>query len=213
MNLDNLKKNLADLRNLNPKTPGAWPWSAKIMAFVALFVAVIVAGAMLLWQNEWETLTKVRQEEGQLKETFLNKKRQAINLDLIKKQLTETQESFGALLKQLPSKSEMDALLTDINQAGLGRGLQFELFRPGAEKMEGAFAELPITIKVTGNYDDIGKFSSDIAMLPRIVTLNDIGISPSGNVLSMDAVAKTFRYLDEAEVAAQKKATKAGAKK
>ena len=131
MNLHDLKKNLADLRNLNPKTPGAWPWSAKIMAFVALFVAVVVAGAMLLWQSEWETLTRVQQEEGQLKETFLNKKRQAINLDLIKKQLTETQESFGALLKQLPSKSEMDALLTDINQAGLGRGLQFELFRPG----------------------------------------------------------------------------------
>lgn len=213
MNLHDLKKNLADLRNLNPKTPGAWPWSAKIMAFVALFVAVVVAGAMLLWQSEWETLTRVQQEEGQLKETFLNKKRQAINLDLIKKQLTETQESFGALLKQLPSKSEMDALLTDINQAGLGRGLQFELFRPGAEKMEGAFAELPITIKVTGNYDDIGKFSSDIAMLPRIVTLNDIGIAPGSNGLTMDAVAKTFRYLDEAEVAAQKKAAKAGAKK
>jgi type IV pilus assembly protein PilO len=213
MNLDDLKKNLVDLKNLNPKTPGAWPWSAKIMTFVALFVAVVVAGALLLWQNEWETLTQVKQEEGQLKETFLNKKRQAINLDLIKKQLTETQESFGALLKQLPSKSEMDALLTDINQAGLGRGLQFELFRPGAEKMEGAFAELPITIKVTGNYDDIGKFSSDIAMLPRIVTLNDISITPVGNGLSMDAVAKTFRYLDEAEVAAQKKTAKAGAKK
>jgi type IV pilus assembly protein PilO len=213
MTLDDLKKNLADLRNLNPKTPGAWPWPAKIMAFVALFVAVVVAGAMLLWQDEWDTLTRVKQEEGQLKETFLNKKRQAINLDLIKKQLTETQESFGALLKQLPSKSEMDALLTDINQAGLGRGLQFELFRPGAEKMEGAFAELPITIKVTGNYDDIGRFSSDIAMLPRIVTLNDIGITPGSNGLTMDAVAKTFRYLDEAEVAAQKKAAKAGAKK
>ena len=213
MNLDNLKKNLADLKNLNPKTPGAWPWSAKIMAFVALFVAVVVAGALLLWQNEWETLTKVRQEESQLKESFLNKKRQAINLDLIKKQLTETQESFGALLKQLPSKSEMDALLTDINQAGLGRGLQFELFRPGVERMEGAFAELPITIRVTGNYDDIGKFSSDIAMLPRIVTLNDISIAPEGNMLSMDATAKTFRYLDDAEVAAQKKAANAGAKK
>ena len=213
MNLDDLKKSLADLKSLNPKTPGAWPWSAKIIAFVAMFVAVVVAGAFLLWQSEWETLTKAREEEGQLKETFLNKKRQAINLDLIKKQLTETQESFGALLKQLPSKSEMDALLTDINQAGLGRGLQFELFRPGAERMEGAFAELPITIKVTGNYDDIGKFSSDIAMLPRIVTLNDIAISSSGTGLAMDAVAKTFRYLDESEIAAQKKAAQAGAKK
>jgi type IV pilus assembly protein PilO len=163
---------------------------------------------LLLWQSEWENLTKVRAEEGQLKETFLSKKRQAINLDLIKKQLTETQESFGALLKQLPSKSEMDALLTDINQAGLGRGLQFDLFKPGPEQMQGAFAEQPITIKVTGNYDDIGRFASDIAMLPRIVTLNNISINPAGNVLAMDATAKTFRYLDEAEVAAQKQAAK-----
>ena len=192
MNLDGLKKSLVDLKNLNPKTPGAWPWPAKIIAFVAMFIAVVVAGALLLWQNEWEALTKVKQEEGQLKEAFLNKKRQAINLDLIKKQLTETQESFGALLKQLPSKSEMDALLTDINQAGLGRGLQFDLFKPGAEKMEGAFAELPITIKVTGNYDDLGKFSSDIAMLPRIVTLNDISIAPGGNGLSMERRRKNF---------------------
>ena len=131
---------------------------------------------------------------------------------MIKKQLTETQESFGALLKQLPNKSEMDALLTDINQAGLGRGLQFDLFRPGPETVNGSFAEQPITIKVTGNYDDIGKFSSDIAMLPRIVTLNDISIIPgAGGVLTMDATAKTFRYLDEAELATQKKP--AGAKK
>jgi type IV pilus assembly protein PilO len=217
MNLDDLKQSLVDLKNLNPKTPGAWPWSAKIIAFVAMFVAVVAAGAFFLWQSEWDSLTKARAEEVQLKETFLNKKRQAINLDLIKKQLTETQESFGALLKQLPSKSEMDALLTDINQAGLGRGLQFELFRPGAEKMEGAFAELPITIKVTGNYDDIGRFASDISMLPRIVTLNNISITPSGNGLSMDAIAKTFRYLDESEIAAQKaaqkKAVKAGARR
>jgi type IV pilus assembly protein PilO len=206
MNSDDLKKSLADLKNLNPKTPGAWPWLAKIMAFSALFVAVIVAGAWFIWQDQWSTLTKARQEEGQLKETYLLKKRQAINLDLIKKQLVETQESFGALLKQLPSKSEMDALLTDINQAGLGRGLQFDLFRPGAEKLEGAFAEQPITIKVTGSYDDIGKFSSDIAMLPRIVTLNDISIAPLNTELSMSATAKTFRYLDPAEVAAQKAA-------
>jgi type IV pilus assembly protein PilO len=213
MNLDDLKKNLAELKNLNPKTPGAWPWSAKIIAFVLMFAAVVVAGALLIWQDQWDTLTKVKQEEGQLKETFLIKKKQAINLDLIKKQLTETQESFGALLKQLPSKSEMDALLTDINQAGLGRGLQFDLFRPGPETMNGAFAEQPITIKVTGNYDDLGKFSSDIAMLPRIVTLNDIAITPIGGGLSMDATAKTFRYLDDSEVAAQKKTVKPGGAK
>jgi type IV pilus assembly protein PilO len=222
MNLDGLKKNLADLKSLNPKTPGAWPWSAKIIAFLAMFIAVVVAGALLIWQDQMETLSRIQEEEGQLKETFLNKKRQAINLDLIKKQLNETQESFGALLKQLPSKSEMDALLTDINQAGLGRGLQFELFRPGAETMNGAFAEQPITIKVTGNYDDIGKFSSDIAMLPRIVTLNDIAINPTTKttdtkssevVLSMDTIAKTFRYLDESELAAQKAAELAAQKK
>ena len=184
---------------------------------MALFASLVVAGALLIWQSQWEELSKVQEEEGRLKETFLNKKRQAINLDLIKKQLNETQESFGALLKQLPSKSEMDALLTDINQAGLGRGLQFELFRPGAETKNGVFAEQPITIKVTGNYDDIGKFSSDIAILSRIVTLNDIAIAPTGNGLSnglsMDATAKTFRYLDESELATQKKSAQpAGAK-
>lgn len=209
MNLDDMKRSLDDLKHLNPKTPGAWPWPVKITAFLAMFVVVVVAGALLIWQDQWETLGKAQQEEITLKETFLNKKKQAINLDLIKKQLTETQESLGALLKQLPSKSEMDALLTDINQAGLGRGLQFELFKPGPEKMNGAFAEQPIAIKVTGNYDDIGKFSSDIAMLPRIVTLNDISINPGSNGLTMDAVARTFRYLDETEVAAQKKLEKA----
>jgi type IV pilus assembly protein PilO len=204
---------LADLKNLNPKKPGSWPWPAKIIAFAAMFVCVVVAGALLIWQGQWEELSKSKLEEDQLKENFLLKKRQAINLDLIKKQLTETQESFGALLKQLPSKSEMDALLTDINQAGLGRGLQFDLFRPGPERVDGAFTEQPITIKVTGNYDDIGKFASDIAMLPRIVTLNDIAITPiGGGALTLDATAKTFRYLDEAEVAAQKKAKPAGAK-
>jgi type IV pilus assembly protein PilO len=206
---------LDDLKNLNPKNPGAWPWPAKIIAFIALFSSVVIAGALFDWQAEWENLQTIEQDEIKLKETFLAKKKEAINLDLIKKQLTETQESFGALLKQLPSKSEMDALLTDINQAGLGRGLQFELFRPGAEKVNGAFAEQPITIKVTGNYDDLGKFSSDISMLPRIVTLNDIAITPAGGGLSMNAIAKTFRYLDEEEVAAQKQAAKPakGAKK
>jgi type IV pilus assembly protein PilO len=205
--------NLRDLKNLNPKKPGMWPWPAKIIAFGALFAIVVVAGATLIWQGQWTDLNRARAEEEQLKRNFLAKKREAINLDLIKKQLTETQESFGALLKQLPSKSEMDALLTDINQAGLGRGLQFELFKPGPETMNGSFAVQPITIKVTGNYDDLGKFSSDIAMLPRIVTLNDLSINPiSGSgLLSMEATARTFRYLDEAELAAQQK--KSGAKK
>lgn len=206
--------NLDDLKNLNPKTPGSWPLLAKLVAFAMMFLAVVGVGVVLDSQNQWDTLKASKAEEETLKETFLSKKRQAVNLDLIKKQLLETQESFGALLKQLPNKSEMDALLTDINQAGLGRGLQFELFRPGPETIRGSFAEQPITIKVTGSYDDLGKFSSDISMLPRIVTLNEISIAQSGSVLSMDATAKTFRYLDDDEVAAQKKTAKpAGANK
>jgi len=200
--------NLDELRNLNPNKPGEWPWKAKLLAFGAMFVGVLILAALLDWQDQWESLNVSKAKEDTLKEAFLIKKSQAINLDLMKKQLLDTQESFGALLKQLPNKSEMDALLTDINQAGLGRGLQFELFRPGSEVMNGSFAEQPITIKVTGNYDDLGKFSSDIAMLPRIVTLNEISIKPAGGALVMEAIAKTFRYLDDEEIAAQKKAAR-----
>ena len=203
--------NLNDFKNLNPKAPGAWPLPAKVVTFAMMFAGVLVLGTLLDLEGQWEDLQKVKAEEATLKETFLSKKQQAINLDLIKKQLLDTQESFGALLKQLPNKSEMDALLTDINQAGLGRGLQFDLFRPGGEVINGAFAEQPITIKVTGNYDDLGRFSSDISMLPRIVTLNDISIVQTGGVLTMDATAKTFRYLDEEELSAQKRAAKAAA--
>ena len=168
-------KLVEELKNINPKNPGSWPWLVKITAFVVIFVAVVAAGAVFDWQGQWDEYSQAKAEEVQLKQTFLVKKKEAINLDLIKKQLVETQQSFGALLKQLPNKSEMDALLTDINQAGLGRGLQFELFRPGAESVTGVLTVQPITIKVTGNYDDIGKFASDISQLPRIVTLNEIG--------------------------------------
>ena len=205
-----------ELKNVDPKTPGSWPWLVKTTAFVSMFLVVVVVGAIFFLQGEWDELQGVRQEEEKLRDTYLSKKREAINLDIIKKQLIDTQQSFGALLKQLPSKSEMDALLTDINQAGLGRGLQFDLFKPGPEVATGVFTEQPITIKVTGNYDDLGKFASDISQLPRIVTLNNIGVVPgAGGVLSMDAVAKTYRYLDEDELAAQKRAAKAaaGAKK
>jgi type IV pilus assembly protein PilO len=205
-----------ELKNVDPKTPGSWPWLVKIFSFVVIFLIVVVAGAIAFWQGEWETLQGVKQEEEKLRDTFLSKKREAINLDIIKKQLIDTQQSFGALLKQLPSKSEMDALLTDINQAGLGRGLQFDLFKPGPEAATGVFTEQPITITVTGNYDDLGKFASDISQLPRIVTLNDIAVAPGATgVLTMNATAKTYRYLDEDELAAQKRAAKAaaGAKK
>lgn len=206
--------NFDEFKNLNPNKPGEWPWKVKFVAFALMFVAVLFVAALLDWQDQWQSLSDAKAKETALKDTFLLKKSQAVNLDLIKKQLLETQESFGALLKQLPNKSEMDALLTDINQAGLGRGLQFELFRPAPEAINGSFAEQPITIKVTGNYDDLGKFASDISMLPRIVTLNEISVKPANGTLTMEAIAKTFRYLDEEELAAQKKAAKAeGAKK
>lgn len=203
--------NLDELKNLNPQDPGSWPWSAKMLAFIAMFASAIAIGVMLDTKDQWDGLQVVQSEEESLKVIFLDKKKQAINLDLIKKQLLETQESLGALLKQLPNKSEMDALLTDINQAGLGRGLQFDLFRPGVESViDGSFVEQPIVIKVTGNYDDLGKFASDISMLPRIVTLNEIAINPGQGALNLEAIAKTYRYLDENEVAAQKKTASVG---
>ncbi len=202
-----MKIDFEELKNLNPQNPGAWPWTAKILASALLFFVVIILGGVLDWNTQWETYQTVSGQEPGLKETFLARKKEAINLDLMKKQLLETQDSFGALLKQLPNKSEIPALLTDINQAGLGRGLMIDLFRPGSEAVvDGTFAEQPISIKVSGSYDDIGKFASDIASLPRIVTLSQIEISLTGNGLSMDALAKTYRYLDESELAAQKKA-------
>lgn len=210
----NLKIFLEELKNIDPKTPGSWPLPIKLASFLGMFLVVVAAGAVLDWQDQWNALTSIREQENKLKDTFLAKKKQAVNLDLIKKQLIDTQQSFGALLKQLPSKSEMDALLTDINQAGLGRGLQVDLFRPGPEVPTGVFTEQSIAIKVTGNYDDLGRFASDISQLPRIVTLNNISIAPVGGQLTMDTTAKTYRYLDEDELAAQKKTAKpAGAKK
>lgn len=205
-------KFLEVLKNIDPKKPGSWPWLIKFVSFLAILLLIVTLGAFFDWQDQYESLKQVRQEEEKLRETFLVKKKEAINLDIIKKQLIDTQQSFGALLKQLPSKSEMDALLTDINQAGLGRGLQFDLFRPGNEVATGVFTEQPISIKVSGNYDDLGNFASDISQLPRIVTLNDISISPAAGGLSMDATAKTYRYLDESELAAQKRTKPAGAK-
>ena len=202
----NFKQFLEDLKNVNPKTPGTWPFPVKIFAFSMMFLGVVAAGAFFDWQDEWDDLSGKRAQEDQLKETYMTKKKQAVNLDLIKKQLIETQQSFGALLKQLPTKSEMAALLTDINQAGLGRGLSFDLFKPEREKVNKELAEQPITIKVTGAYDDLGKFASDISMMPRIVNLTNINIVPGkGDQLVMDALAKTYRYLDESEMNTRKK--------
>lgn len=200
---------LDDIRRLNLRDAGNWPPAVKFVALGFVFVAIVVAGGVLDWRDQFDALDKVQVEEGTLRASYASKKAKAVNLELYVQQLREIEQSFGALLKQLPNRSEMDALLTDINQAGLGRGLQFELFRPAStEKMADFYAELPISVKVTGNFHDMGAFASDVAQLPRIVTLNDINITNDRGTLSLDAVAKTFRYLDEEEVAKQRRAAK-----
>jgi len=201
---------LDDLRRLNIREVGNWPLLPRILMLALIFVAILIAGALLDWKDRYEELDQRRQEEAKLKEQYATKKAKAINYDIYVQQLKEIEQSFGALLKQLPNKAEMDALLTDINQAGLGRGLQFELFRPAAqEKMADFYAELPIKVRITGTYHDMGAFASDVAQLPRIVTLNDLTIANDKGVLSLDAEAKTFRYLDEDEIAKQRAAAKA----
>jgi type IV pilus assembly protein PilO len=206
---------LDELRQLNYRDAGSWPLPVKAVALLLLLVAMLVAAYFLDWSAQLEELDAATQKEVQLKQEFLDKKKQAVNLELYRKQLAEIEQSFGALLKQLPNKSEMDALLTDINQAGLGRGLQFELFKPAAqENRTEYYAELPVTIKVSGTYHDLGAFTSDIAKLPRIVLLQEISIGANKDAnLVMDAVAKTYRYLDDEEAAAQKKAAKERGKK
>lgn len=204
---------LDDLKRLDPKKIGSWPVLPKFGALLIALLLIVGAAYWFDWQNQIEQIGAEKQKEEQLRTAFLDKKKQAINLAAYLKQKEDIEKQFGALLRQLPGKSEMDALLTDINQAGLGRGLQFELFKPAPQEiMRDFYAELPITIKVTGNYHDIGAFASDIGKLSRIVTLNDIGLSPGKDgVLAMEATAKTFRYLDEDELARQRK-TAAAAK-
>jgi type IV pilus assembly protein PilO len=198
-------------RNLNTRDPGSWPALPKLLLLVAILVGVLVAAYFLDWQGQLEELEAGRQLETKLKQEYVDKKRQAVNLDLLRAQLREIETSFGTLLKQLPNKSQMEALLVDINQAGLGRGLQFELFKPAQSETQREFyAELPISIKLTGNYHDMGAFASDIGQLPRIVTLNDIALNVGKDgTLTMDTTAKTFRYLDDDELSAQRAAAKA----
>lgn len=200
---------LEQFRGLDPKDPGAWPPLPKALLLLALLIGILVAAYFLDWSDQIEQLDAGRAQESKLKQEYKSKKQQSINLDLYRRQLREIDSSFGALLKQLPNRSQMDALLVDINQAGLGRGLQFELFKPAArETSRDFYAELPIQLKVIGNYHDIGTFASDIGGLSRIVTLNDITLAGGkGGSLVMDATAKTFRYLDEEEVAAQRRAS------
>lgn len=205
---------LDQFRFLNPNDPGVWPLIPRVTLLIVLFCAVLLAGWWFVWNDQLAELESKEREEETLKQQYLEKKRQAVNLDLYVQQLAEIDRSFGALLKQLPDKSEIEALLIEVNQAGLGRGLQFELFRPGQEIVRDFYAELPISVRINGSYHDFGAFAADIARLPRIVTLNNIAISAAGRdgPLALEATTKTFRYLDEAEVAKQRKPGQ-GAKK
>jgi type IV pilus assembly protein PilO len=201
-----------EFKRTNWRDAGTWGAGPKILVLLAILVGVPVAGFFIFNQGQIEELEAGQFKETKLKEEYVNKKKQAINLDLHRQQLREIDTQFGALLKQLPNKSQMDALLVDINQAGLGRGLQFELFKPAAAEMRREFyAELPIDVRVTGTYHDMGAFASDVGQLSRIVTLKDVNIvTGKDGILIMDAIARTFRYLDDDEVAEQRKASKKG---
>jgi type IV pilus assembly protein PilO len=201
---------LDDLKQLNLKTLADWPLPTKLAALGVLCVAIVAAGWWFDWRSGMETLDATKQKETELRGVFTTKKNQAINLEAYTKQLADIEQAFGALLKQLPNKQEMDALITDVNQAGLGRGLQFELFRPEAETVSEFYAETPIRVKVTGGYHDVAAFVSDVSKLSRIVTLQEIAMEPAKEgVLNMDAIVKTYRYLDDEEVAVRKQQAKA----
>ena len=193
----------SQFRGLNPNEPGQWPLLPRLATWLLAIVAVIVAAWFLVLSDADEELVAERAKEPGLKQDYRSKLAQAVNLSELRKQKSLVEEYVTQLEKQLPGKAEMDALLSDINQAGLGRGLQFELFRPGQVVVKDYYAELPITIRVTGRYHDIGSFTADVANLSRIVTLHNLTISgakdPSG-VLSMDATARTYRYLDQSEL-------------
>jgi type IV pilus assembly protein PilO len=206
----------AQFRGLTLDNVGVWPMLPRVALWAAVIVVCAVIGWMLMWRSQVDELDSLRQQEVTLKDQYRTKLQQAINLEELRRQKEQVNQYVLTLEKQLPSKAEMDALLSDINQAGIGRGLQFELFRPGQVNLKEYYAELPITVKVSGRYHDLGSFASDIANLPRIVTLNNLIIqSGKDSNLTLDATAKTFRYLDEEEVAAQRKArdtAKAGKK-
>jgi type IV pilus assembly protein PilO len=204
---------LDDFRNLNPKDVGAWPVVPRVTALLVLFVLILSAGWWFVWSDQLDALAARQQDELKFKDEFVDKKKQAVNLDLYTQQLNEIDRSFGALLKQLPNKSEVESLLIEINQSGMGRGLQFDLFKPGQEISKDFYAELPISVRLTGNYHDFGAFAGDIGRLSRIVTLNNVSIAINPQAkdgsLIMDAVTKTFRYLDDEELAAKRKVAQA----
>ncbi|HEX8979582.1 MAG TPA: type 4a pilus biogenesis protein PilO [Parasulfuritortus sp.] len=201
--------NFSDLNNLDLKELAQAPTIVKgvVAAFIVLLIMGI--GYYVDWSSALDSLNAAKQEEQNLRNTYTTKKRQAINYAAYKQRLADTEKALAALLRQLPNKSEMDSLLTDINQAGIGRGLEFDLFRPGNEVKSDFYATLPVTIKVVGGYHDLGNFVSDIAKLPRIVTIHDIDLEPNKNgKLTMNATIKTYRYLDESEMQTKPKGKK-----
>jgi type IV pilus assembly protein PilO len=208
---------LAQFQGLTLENVGSWPLVPRLATWLAVVAACAVVGWFVVWQAQVEELDRLQSEETSLKEQYRSKLQQAINLEELRRQKEQVSQFVLTLEKQLPSKAEMDALLSDINQAGIGRGLQFELFRPGSTVVRDYYAELPIAVKISGRYHDLGAFAGDIANLPRIVTLNNLNLQQTKDgALTLDATAKTFRYLDEEEVAAQRKAAaaaKAAAKK
>lgn len=207
LNLD-LSGIQAQFQGLQGRHPGLWPILPRVSLMVGLIVVILTSAYFLYWQGLLEELETGRQQEETLKTAFVDKMKQAVNLEVLRKQKEQVKTYVGLLEKQLPSKAEMDALLSDINQAGVGRGLQFNLFRPRTVAVKDYYAELPIDLRLTGNYHDIGAFTSDLSNLPRIVTLNNlqVNLDQKTGKLTMDTVAKTFRYLDDDEVAAQKAA-------
>ncbi|MDP3306698.1 type 4a pilus biogenesis protein PilO [Methylotenera sp.] len=206
---------LEDFNNIDINNAGSLPAAVKAVLLAAIFFVILALGYYFLWTDAFTSLDTAKAKEQELRQVFLDKQAQAVNLVGYKQQMVEIEKTFGALLKQLPDKSQMDGLLTDINQAGLNRGLEFELFKPGQETQAEFYAEMPISIKVLGTYHDLGAFATDISKLSRIVTLNDISVTTGGKdakasdaVLVMEATARTYRYLDANEIASKKSASK-----
>jgi len=199
---------LDDFNNIDLKNAGSLPIAVKMVLLGILALLLLVAGYFILWRPAIEDYNQAEAKEQELRQTFLTKKSEAVKIEAYRQQMVDIEKTFGALLKQLPDRSEMDGLLTDINQSGLGRGLEFELFKPGQEVVADFYAEMPIQLKVLGNYHDIGAFATDVSRLSRIVTLNDLSIVPlqkdvkgGGGTLVLEAIAKTYRYLDASEIA------------
>lgn len=214
-NLKDLGQSLSSqFQNLSGRPPGQWPLAPRILCGLGVTALVVVAGYFGYWQGQFEEHDLLAEKEVKLRGEYTAKMAQAINLEALKMQKVQVDQYVERLQKQLPSKAEMAALLSDINQAGVGRGLTFNLFKPGSVVVKDYYAELPIEIRVTGNYHDVGAFASDMANLPRIVTLNNMSLATGKDgELVLDAIAKTFRYLDQEEVAAQRKPAAKGAPK